>query len=337
MKALQIVEIGKPLELRLVLDPVAESGQVIVQIAAAGICHSDAHYRDGTSSTGPLPITPGHEIAGRIVEGTRAGERVCLHYLVTCGECDQCMSGREQWCASAQMLGKDRDGGYAEFISVPERNAIRIPDPVSDADAAVMMCSSATSLHAIRKARLREGETVAVFGCGGLGLSAVQIARILGAKQVFGVDLDARKLDLAEKLGATPIDAAQHDAPEAIAELTGGSGVDVALELAGRPMTVSQAIRSVGIQGRVAVAGITNTEVPLNPYTELIGREVEIVGVSDHHVDECEQLLNWAAGGDFDVTSIVTESVSLDADEVNSVLDKLASWEAPPRTVIQPE
>ena len=157
MHSVQITELGKPLESRTVTEPQPGTGEVLVRIMASGICHSDVHYRDGVAPVAPLPMTPGHEIAGIIVESgpdapshsapprtshraPRTGERVCVHYLVTCGSCEMCLTGREQWCASAEMIGKDRDGGFAEYIAVPTRNAIKIPDGVTDEHAAVMMC-----------------------------------------------------------------------------------------------------------------------------------------------------------------------------------------------------
>lgn len=352
MKAVQITQIGSPLEAVTLPDPDPEAGEVLVRIMASGICHSDVHYRDGISPVAKLPIIPGHEIAGIVVDkggrssgrdersqtasGITVGARVCLHYLVTCGSCGMCLTGREQWCPSAEMIGKDRDGGYAEYISVPVRNALRIPDEVGDDHAAVMMCSSATSLHAIRKARMEEGDTVAVFGCGGLGASAIQIARILGASEIFGVDLNPDKLQLASKLGAVPIDATKSDPSEIIMAITKGYGVDVSLELIGRPETVQQSIRSAAIGGRVAAVGITNEAVGINPYQELIGREVEVIGVSDHQGDDLEDLLRWAADDQLDLTDVVTNTVELDPGEINPVLDSLKRGKGPARTVILP-
>jgi propanol-preferring alcohol dehydrogenase len=351
MRTVQITSIGQPLEMLDRPTPVPGPGEVLVRIMAAGICHSDVHYRDGRSPIARVPLTPGHEVAGIVVEVGESepesepvqsrchaseGDRVCLHYLVTCGSCEMCLTGREQWCREAQMIGKDRDGGYAEYIVVPVRNAIRIPDEITDEHAAVMMCSSATSLHALRKARMRPGDNVAIFGCGGLGASAIQIARVMGASEVFGVDVNPEKLELATRLGAVPIDAAKSDAAEIIRAVTHGVGVDVALELIGRPQTVQQAVRSVAIRGRVAVVGITNEPVAVNPYTELIGLEAEVVGVSDHQIDEIEDLLRWGSEGKLDLTEVVTQTVELDPSAINPIHDALAKGMAAARTVILP-
>jgi propanol-preferring alcohol dehydrogenase len=241
MKAVQLVEIGKPLKLREISIPAVASRDVLVRVEAAGICHSDVHYRAGISPVGPLPQTLGHEVAGVVEEvgsgvaDVRVGDRVCLHYLVTCGECDFCRRGREQFCVKGEMIGKHRDGGFAEYIAVPARNAVPLPEAISFETGAVLMCSSSTSFHALRKAQLKAGETVAIFGAGGLGISAVQLARTMGALTVYAVDIDEEKLRLAEKFGAIPINAAAGDPVAEITRGTGGKGVDVALEVIGLP------------------------------------------------------------------------------------------------------
>jgi D-arabinose 1-dehydrogenase-like Zn-dependent alcohol dehydrogenase len=175
--------------------PAVEAQDVLLAVKAAGICHSDAHYRAGRSRVHPLPLTLGHEVAGIVedvgveVSEFKRGDRVCVHYLATCGECGNCRAGIEQFCDSGTMIGKHRDGGYAEFLVMPARSLFHLPDEIGFEVGAIMMCSSATALHALRKARLRAGETVAVYGLGGLGISAVQLARAVGAREVFGVDI----------------------------------------------------------------------------------------------------------------------------------------------------
>ena len=155
------MQLGKPLEEADI--PIAELGSsdVLIRVAAAGICHSDAHYRAGISRIGSLPLTLGHGIAGRVekvgaqVANLAAGDRVCVHYLVHCGRCEFCVRGLEQFCRSGQMIGKHRDGGYAEFIKVPGANAFPLPDEIPFEVGAIMMCSSATALHALNKARFK--------------------------------------------------------------------------------------------------------------------------------------------------------------------------------------
>ena len=342
MKAVRLIAPGQPLQNQDVATPTPGPRDVVVRIRAAGICHSDAHYRAGTSPAFPLPLTLGHEVAGVVetvgteVTKTRPGDRVCLHYLTTCGECDWCRTGNEQFCASGRMIGKHCDGGFAEFICVPERSVIPLPSPIPFAHGAVMMCSTATSYHALRKARFRPGETVAVFGVGGLGISAVQLARAMGAQAVYAVDIQPAKLQLAADFGATPVDARQSDAVTQLRQLTGGRGVDVALELIGLPLTMQQAVRSLAIKGRAALAGITNRSFEVAPYGELLNREAEIIGVSDHLASELPQLLDWASQKKLDFSHVVTRTVPLDAAAINSALDELEHFSGSVRVVVEP-
>ena|SRR5579883_1154984 len=317
-------------------------GDALIRVKAAGICHSDAHYRAGRSAAGPLPLTLGHEVAGVIEEigqracGFRPGDRVCLHYLATCGDCAACRSGIEQFCSTGRMIGKHRDGGYAEFIRMPVRSLFRLPDDISFEIGAIMMCSSATALHALRKARLAPGETVAVYGLGGLGISAVQIARALGAGQVFGIDIKPAKLAMAEGFGAVPVDASKVEPVPEVQRLTKGRGVDVALELIGLPLTMGQAISSLAIQGRAALAGITEKPIELHPYAELLNKEAEVIGVSDHLASELPSLIELVRKSKLDLSSAVSRVVGLDVRAVNGVLDELETFGDSVRTVIKP-
>lgn len=342
MKAVRLIAPGQGLALQDIFLPKPNPEDVIVAVRAAGICHSDAHYRSGKSTVYPLPMTLGHEVAGVVhavgdsISNFKIGDRVCIHYMVTCGKCNYCNQGFEQFCTSGEMIGKYRDGGYAEYIRVPERSVFHLPDEIPFEQGAVMMCSSATSLHALRKARLKAGERVVVFGVGGLGMSAVQLAKAMGADHVYAVDINKDKLRIAEHYGAIPIDASMNDPVEKIKRLTNFNGVDVALELVGLPETMEQAFKSLGIMGRVAIAGITPDRFSIYPYKDLINRETEIIGVSDHLAQEIPLMLNWAREGKLNLKEIITNSVPLDPVEINRVLDQLESFGGEVRTVIIP-
>ncbi len=342
MKAVRLVEIGKPLQEQEIPIPPVGDQDVLVHIMAAGICHSDVHYRAGKSPVGGLPQTLGHEIAGVIetvgpgIENIRLGERVSLHYLLTCGKCDYCRQGREQFCVIGKMIGKHRDGGYAEYIAVPARNAVPLPDAVSFEQGAVLMCSTSTSFHALRKARLSAGETVAVFGAGGLGMSAIQLAYTMGASTVFAIDISSQKLKTAETYGATPVDASACDPVNTLLQMTGGKGVDVSLEVIGLPVTMQQAVRSLAVFGRAALAGITESPFEIKTYQELLGKEAEVIGCSDHLLEELPILLEFLRQGRIDFSHVITESVKLNAGEINRVLDSLEQFKGQVRTVIKP-
>lgn len=332
MKAIRIVAIGEPLVEAEIDTPVPKAGEVLVAVRAAGICHSDAHYRSGVGSLARLPMTPGHEVAGVIesvgegVGPDRIGDRVCLHYLVTCGKCDYCRRNIGQFCPRAAMIGKDRDGGYAEYLCVPEHNAFTLPDELGYAQAAVMMCSYATVLHALRRARFAEGDSVAIFGTGGLGVAAIGIAGALGASRVIAVDTNSAKLEMARSLGATGIDACDADVVDSIMGATAGRGVDIALELVGLPVTSEQAVRSLGVHGRAAMVGLSDAATSLNMYRDLIGKERDIVGVSDHLSADIDELLALVRHGRLDVDPVISETIPLHGDAVNTVLDRLDDY-----------
>jgi D-arabinose 1-dehydrogenase-like Zn-dependent alcohol dehydrogenase len=332
--------IGAPLQEQGIDLPSVARNDVLIRVRAAGICHSDAHYRAGVSPVARLPLSLGHEVAGVVedvgpgVTNFKTGDRVCVHYLVTCGECDFCSSGHEQFCPSAEMIGKHRDGGYAEFIALPERSVFRLPGEIPFEQGAIMMCSSATSLHALRKARLKPGETVAVFGVGGLGISAIQLASALGAARVFAIDINSYKLGFAERFGAIPIDASAGDPLTQLRELTDSRGVDVALELVGLPVTMIQAVQSLGILGRAALVGLTQERFEVAPYLELLNKEAEIIGVSDHLASDIPVLLDFVRERKLDLSGDLIRTVPLESDAINDAIDGLANFGDDVRTVI---
>lgn len=340
MKAVRMIEAGKPLQSQQIPIPSAGEEDVLVRVRAAGICHSDAHYRAGRSPMGMMPITLGHEVAGEVewagskVTNLKAGQRVCLHYNISCGDCDHCKTGNEQFCATVKMIGHHIDGGYAEYIAMPARNAIPLPEEISFEEGATLMCASATALHALRKGRVKEGERVAVFGVGGLGVSAIQLARALGAVEVYAVDIKLDKLELASQYGAIPINANRLDAVEEIRKLTKGKGVDVALELIGLPITMKQTIESLGVLGRAVIVGLSQMPLEVHPYQTLIGYEAEIIGSNDHLLQELPLLIDMARQKILDTSHVVSQTIPLDAEKINQRLDDLQNYTDDVRAVI---
>ena len=338
MQAVQLIAPGKPLESRELPSPRPAGDDVVIDVRAAGICRSDVHYRSGFPRVGPLPLTLGHEVAGVVattgsdVVTVTPGMRVCVHYQVGCGGCQYCTSGFEQFCPEGNMIGNGRPGGYAQQIMVPERNVIPVPEAVPLDHAAVMMCSSSTSLHALRKGRLAPGESVAVFGAGGLGMSAIQLAFLEGATSVYAVNINPAKLTAAESLGAIPVDAAA-----AVAEIRVASGgVDVALDLVGSATVMRQCLDVLAPMGRAVAVGLTPDTIRVGPYTDMVSGEAELIGASDHLSSEIVELLDHAAAGRLDLDEVVQRSVPLEADAINAVLDDLEQFGDTVRTVIEP-
>lgn len=332
MRAVRLVEIGKPLVEVNLDEPHLGPHDIRLSVAAAGICHSDAHYRSGARPIPGMPVTPGHEVAGTVTEvgehvsRVQVGDRVAIHYLVSCGLCPSCLDGLEQFCGPGEMIGFDRDGGYAETITVPARNGHLLAGSIPFDVAAIMMCSTSTSLHALRRGRMAPGDRVAVFGCGGLGVSAIKLALALGAGEVYGVDINPEKLELAERLGASPVPFNKAHRIEA----------DVSLELVGLPETMQAAVGCLGVRGRAVAVGITHDAFPLDSFNDLTIKEAEILGAADHLGSEIDELIGMVADGRLDLSDVVSDTVPLEAAAINGVLDRLDSFEAGVRTVITP-
>ena len=297
MRAVRLVRYGAPLEEHDVA-PALSRREVVVDIRAAGICHSDAHYRAGRGTTA-LPLTLGHEIAGI----TGDGRRVAVHYLLPNGD----------------MIGKEVDGGYAESVAVPAANLIGIPDNVSFEHAAIMMCSTATAYHALRLASLQPGESVAILGFGGLGISALQLARFMGARDVVVIERVPEKLELARQLGANAGDLRE---------------VDVALEFSGSEQLALEALRALKPGGRLMIVAINLRSMQLDPYRDVLAGERRIIGVSDHTHEELVELMELARTGAIDLRPAITRRVPLKASAINEVLDDLDRGTAHLRTVI---
>src|SRR6266404_40944 len=342
MRAVQLVQIGAPLESAEFEVPEIGLSEVLIRVGATGICHSDVYYRAGISKIDNLPVTLGHEVAGRVekigsdVTNVAAGDRVCVHYLVHCGSCEFCVRGLEQFCHQGQMIGKHRDGGYAEFIKVPGRNAFALPDEISFEVGAIMMCSSATALHALNKVRMKPGESVAIFGFGGLGFSALQLARAFDCSKIYVVEINPTKLASAKKFGAVAIDANARDPVEQIKDATDGRGVDVSLELIGSAKTMRQAVLCLGALGRAALVGLTAESMSIFPYPELISKEAEIIGVSDHLATEFPTLIEFARNGKLRFPPETLRVIDLDGVQINAALDALQDSIDHVRTVIVP-
>ena len=293
MRAIRMLRGGAPLVEQVVDDPAPAPGEVVVEVRCAGICHSDAHYRADASRV-RLPLTLGHEVAG-VIAGT--SQRVALHYLWPNGD----------------MLGKERDGGYAERVVVPAANAIPIPDDVSFEQAAIMMCSTATALHALRLASLQRGESVGIIGFGGLGLSALQLARKLGASCVGVAEVVAEKLALAQSMGAGKLEE-----------------IDVALDFVGHAPTTLTALRALKPGGRLVLVAINLRELTVDAYKDVLAKERRIIGCSDHTRAELVELLSLG----LDLSAAITRRVPLEAGAINAVLDELETGTAHVRTVI---
>lgn len=320
MKAAQLHRIGEELKIDRVHVPKVGADDVLVDIKATGICHSDINYRDGVSPVGKLPMILGHEIAGVIadvgnrVEGLEEGNRVGIHYVISCGNCVFCRVGRENLCEKYQMIGKDVNGGFAQCIKVPARNVLKLPKSVPLEQGAIIGCAVSTAFHALRRGRVTSGDTVMIYGIGGVGVHAVQlVAKIFKARKIIAVDISDRKLRLAKKLGANEIvNAAEEDPIERIKQITDGRLADVALEFVGLRKTIEKAIDCVGKGGKTVIVGVGPEDIRVSPYKTMITKEMELIGVNDHLKSEIAQLINFVGSGKIDLSDSITHRVSLE-------------------------
>ena len=285
-------EKGAPVGLETVVVPDPGPGEALVRVAACGVCHTDLHYREGAIND-EFPFLLGHEAAGTVeavgegTQGLEAGDFVVLAWRAPCGRCRSCLRGRPWYCfdsanAAQPMTLADGTalspalgvGAFAEKTLVAAGQAVKVPAARPEA-AGLLGCGVMAGLGAaLNTGRVGRGDTVAVFGCGGVGDAAIAGAALAGARRIVAVDLDDRKLEWARGFGATDtVNAAATDPVEAIKELTGGFGVDVAIEAVGRPETFRQAFYSRDLAGTVVVVGVPDPTMTVEvPMIELFGR-----------------------------------------------------------------
>ncbi|HWE86172.1 MAG TPA: galactitol-1-phosphate 5-dehydrogenase [Terracidiphilus sp.] len=289
MKALLLSEYNH-LEIAERPQPSPGPGEVLVRIAACGICGSDVHGFDGSSGRRIPPLVMGHEAAGTVAEtgpgvgNFRPGDRVTFDSTIYCGQCPFCLRGDLNLCDRREVVGVScgdyrRDGAFADYVAVPERICYRLPDELSFAEAAMLEPVS-VALHAVAVSHLRGGETALVIGAGMIGLLTLQAARAAGCRRVFVADIDPTRLRLAEDLGATEVlSSTGADLIRDCHELTAGAGVDIAFEAVGRNQTVAAAIDCTRKGGTVTLIGNIDAEVTL-PLQKVVSRQLRLQGTA---------------------------------------------------------
>jgi alcohol dehydrogenase, propanol-preferring len=310
---------GRPLAVLEVPRPVPGPGDALVKVAACGFCHTDLHYLDHNVPTAkPPPLILGHEISGLVEElgpGSTVpavGDRVLVPSVLPCGECEYCRSGRGNICPHLVMPGNHIDGGFAEYVRVPARDLVPLPSDLDLAHSAVIADALTTPYHAVvHRARVRSGDWVVVVGCGGVGINAVQFAAAAGAN-VIAVDLRAEKREAARRLGACEaLDPAEHPDLGREARKRSGGGADVALEVVGKPETVSLALSTLRRGGRLCVVGYSDSVVPV-PLNRLMFFEYEIVGSLGCRPVDYPRVIEMARQRKVNLDAVVTATVPLD-------------------------
>ncbi|ABW02542.1 zinc-binding dehydrogenase [Caldivirga maquilingensis] len=338
MRAARFHESGKPLTIEEVPKPAPGPGEVIVKVMAAGVCHTELHFIDGVLNLGVAPITLGHEIAGIVdeigpgVSSVKPGDRVIVYYYVGCGRCRFCLRGEENLCENIKAeYGFITDGGFAEYVKVPERNLVKLPSNLTFEEAAPIGCSVTTAIHATRRASPNVGDYVVVYGVGAVGFALIQYNKMIGAN-VIAVGRSPSKLKLAKELGADyTINAGEEDVVKRVIELTNGRGADVVYELVGIRETMNNSVRMLAKRGRLVLIGYWRDKLEVNPL-DLVIKEATITASVGNTLSELIEAVKLVSEGKIKIK--VDEVVGLES--INDALEKLRMGKVIGRIIINP-
>jgi len=327
MKAAVYRSFSGPIKIEDVPHPTAPASGVVIQVMATGVCRSDWHGWKGHDSDiidHGLPFVPGHEVSGIIVEvgndvtKFQLGDRVAVPFILSCGQCSMCSAhNRPTICEKQEQPGFSMYGSYAEYLALPraDRNLSIIPDSVSFIEAAALGCRFTTAFRAVvQQGGVASHTTVAIFGCGGLGLSCVMIAAAYGAKQIIAIDVSDLALEKAKEVGATDVvNAKTKDAREKVAELTKGMGADVTIDAAGFKATCEDAIHCTRRGGRMIQVGLPiGDQNPIVPMGMIAGKELEIVGSHGCDASDMPKILSLVESGKLDPKKLIEREVTLE-------------------------
>ncbi len=335
MKAAVFHGPGQPLKIEEVPTPKPGPGQLLIKTAACGVCHTDMHYIDhGVPTFKKPPIILGHEPSGIVEEAGaevtkfKAGDRVLIPPVFSCGYCDNCRLGRENICFNMLMLGNHIDGAYAEFVKAPAKDCQHLPEDLPLEESSIIADAISTPYHAVKnRAQVKPGDTVVVFGCGGIGINVVQMASAAGGS-VIAVDIVDSKLEMAEKLGAqhtiNSVDMEDKAILKEIRRLTGG-GADIAIEAIGNPKTIELAQGAVKAGGCHCQVGYTHHNVAINA-GRLMFREIEIKGSLGCRPVDYPKIIELVRTGKIQLAPVVTHKFKL--EEIDQAFDLLRKGEA---------
>ena len=336
MKAAVLHELKKPLVVEEVKRPQPAEHEVLIKVEACGVCHSDLHVIEGDwkqfGGITKIPLIPGHEIAGRVVEtgsgvsDLKPGDRVGVPWIHwTCGECEFCRAGYENLCSKQKITGCTVDGGFAEYITAPATHATRIPHGISAAAAAPLFCAGVTVYRAIKKAKLARGERLAVFGVGGLGHLAIQIGKELGL-EVTAVDVSEDKLTLATSLGA--VRTLNASSANVVKEMRRAGGAHAALVTSGSKAAYDTAFPCVRGTGSLLVVGLP-PEISFPPIMMAAG-EIRVQASAVGTRKDLEEVLAMAAAG-----KLHCQVSTRRLDEINTIFDEMKAGKITGRVVLE--
>ncbi|HVL32904.1 MAG TPA: zinc-binding dehydrogenase [Actinomycetota bacterium] len=316
MKAVRFHGVGTELAVEDVPTPEPEPDEVLVKVAACGVCASDLHMFDGSLPVrGSFPVTPGHEASGTIaalgpaVSGWSEGDRVTIFAGKRCGACNRCRSGEAvDRCALPITMGIDYDGAWAEYVAVPASCLVRVPDSIPLDQAAILADAVGTPFNAVCEiGALKVGEKVALYGIGGLGTHGVMLARMAGASFIAAVDANAGARERAKRLGADiAIDPAVGRPSAQIREATGGEGVDLAIDFVGANAVLKEAVASLAIDGRAVIVGVSGERIQLGPSVTFAVFRNQLRSVMGYSRTQLETLVSLVESGRLDVSGSVS-------------------------------
>ena len=318
MKAIQFTEFEGPLSVVDLPMPHLNDDAVLIKVEATGICRSDWHGWMGHDSDISLPHVPGHELAGVIsavgsaVQNFSAGDRVTVPFVCGCGTCEFCLRGDAQVCPTQTQPGFTGLGSFAEFVAIESAdfNLVRIPEGVSFSVAAALGCRFATAYRGlVKRAHIAAGETIVIFGCGGVGLSTVMIAKALGAT-VYAVDMNEGALEIASSLGAIAINSKNEDPVRRMQDI---GGAHISVDAFGSEATATQSVLSLRRRGRHLQLGLLLTpdgQTPM-PMARVIGWELDLLGSHGMAARDYPEMLAMVANGVLDPSRLITREVSL--------------------------
>ena len=321
MRAAVYEEFQGPVEVRDVPDPVPSPTGVVLEMKACGICRSDWHGWMGNDPDIRLPHVPGHELAGVVAEigseisNFRVGDRVTLPFVCGCGSCEQCHSGNQQVCDRQFQPGFTAWGGFAEYVAIEyaDTNLVRLRDEIDFVTAASLGCRFATSYRAVvDKGKVADGQWVAVYGCGGVGLSVVMISKAFGAR-VIAVDISDEVLGLARSVGADAVvNSGKSDAVQTVLDLTGG-GAHISVDALGHPAILFNSVSSLRKRGKHIQVGIMEAggHRAAIPVDKIIARELEVIGSHGMQAHRYPEMLEMISNGKLDPSKLVSQRVSL--------------------------
>jgi propanol-preferring alcohol dehydrogenase len=351
MKAARIIKVNEPLQVQELQTPKPKGSQTLIKVQATGVCHSDVHVWEGyyegiggralkTTDRGvKYPLTPGHEIAGIVdslgeeVEGFSKNEKVLVYPWIGEGMCPACRIGEENLCDKPRSLGIYTDGGYAEYVLVPNyKYLVKIRDDMNTDTSAPLPCAGLTAYGAVKNANLKPNDNVVIVGTGGLGLMAIQLAKAVTGSKIIAMDLDDRKLEVAKKEGADVIvNSKKEDPLKAVMELTDKLGADVVIDFVNASKTVETDMQFLRRRARLVLVGLFGGELRLS-LVAMPTRAYKIIGSYTGTISEMIELVSLA---ERDVIKPVVSN-RFKLDQAGEALEMLKDGKLVGRGVINP-